>query len=96
MTGGSTWINLNRMEFSHVIFGNHSFDDHSFDGFTSASEHRVLGGSQFSSRVMRVLKPGGILRLAVPNLEDIARDYLGIIDGLENGSDLKAEHHGSF
>ena len=46
----------------------------------------------FLRECMRVLKPGGILRLVVPNLEDIARDYLGIIDGLENESDLKTEH----
>ncbi|MEC7626757.1 MAG: methyltransferase domain-containing protein [Verrucomicrobiota bacterium] len=71
------------------------FDDHSFDVLYSSHFLEHLGDPEarsFLRECMRVLKPGGILRLVVPNLEDIARDYLGIIDGLENESDLKTEH----
>jgi len=39
----------------------------------------------FLSECRRVLRPGGILRLAVPDLEGIARGYLRELDGVDAG-----------
>lgn len=40
----------------------------------------------------RVLKPGGVLRVVVPDLEATARAYCGALDSLDNGcSDAEAE-----
>jgi len=39
----------------------------------------------FMKECFRVLKPGGILRVATPNLEQICRIYLEILNSLKNG-----------
>jgi predicted SAM-dependent methyltransferase len=40
---------------------------------------------RFLRECLRVLKPGGVLRVVVPDLERAARDYLGAIDDLDAG-----------
>ena len=44
--------------------------------------------SFFFSEVFRVLKPGGILRIGVPDLELQAREYLAALDRIEQGDSL--------
>ena len=41
---------------------------------------------QFILECFRVLKPGGIIRLVVPDLEAIARQYLVCLDGADQGA----------
>ena len=42
----------------------------------------------------RVLRPGGVLRIAVPDLETIAKEYLGAVQRVEQGQDeAKADLH---
>ena len=42
-------------------------------------------GEQFLRECYRILKPGGILRIAVPDLEDVAREYLRNIGRCDTG-----------
>lgn len=49
-------------------------------------EHLDKDGAQYLlAECMRVLKSGGVIRLAVPDLERIARDYLRVMDAVANG-----------
>jgi SAM-dependent methyltransferase len=41
---------------------------------------------KFLSECARVLRPGGTLRIVVPNLEAMAREYLGLLEELRGGS----------
>lgn len=43
------------------------------------------GAHNFVAECMRVLKSGGIIRLAVPDLEGIVREYLRVLDAVANG-----------
>ena len=55
------------------------FDDAQFDAVYAFHiiEHLTPGeGKGFLSELHRILKPGGMLRLSTPDLEDIARNYL--------------------
>ncbi|MGH8719569.1 MAG: class I SAM-dependent methyltransferase [Burkholderiales bacterium] len=49
----------------------------------------------FLVEVRRVLKPGGIQRIAVPDFEEAAREYLGHIPVCESDP-LEAEKHGDY
>ena len=44
-------------------------------------------GAQFIAECRRVLKPGGILRVAVPDLEQICRLYLAALEGARAGDE---------
>ena len=45
----------------------------------------------FLREVWRVMKIGGILRIVVPDLENVVKEYLNIIEGLrDGGGDLGA------
>lgn len=43
------------------------------------------GARYFLAECMRVLKSGGVIRLAVPDLEGIAREYLRLLDVVASG-----------
>lgn len=43
------------------------------------------GARHFLAECMRVLKSGGVIRLAVPDLEGIAREYLRLLDVVASG-----------
>jgi SAM-dependent methyltransferase len=45
----------------------------------------------FLRECRRVLRPGGILRVVVPDLEQLARRYVGVVDRLPDGASA-AEH----
>ena len=49
-------------------------------------EHFTAGdGAKLLQECFRVLRPGGILRVGVPDLEDIAREYLRRLEAAERG-----------
>jgi ubiquinone/menaquinone biosynthesis C-methylase UbiE len=71
---GVTYLNLtNRWHFANesvdVVYGSHVF------------EHLSMSGARhFLSEALRVLKPGGVIRLIVPDLETAARKYVAELD----------------
>lgn len=82
------WTNLDFVSTSeHVIahnlldgipFPDNSFDlvyhSHVLEHFTKEDGKRLL------EECFRVLKPGGIIRIAIPNLEEIAKNYLKYLE----------------
>src|SRR5690242_7915504 len=90
----SAWINVDHVPSdSSVIqhdlaqgipFPNNSFDvvyhSHLLEHFSRPE------GARFLKECSRVLKPGGLLRIAVPDLERIARTYLHALEEAVNGS----------
>jgi SAM-dependent methyltransferase len=51
--------------------------------------------SAFMQEVLRVLKPGGIQRIVVPDLERLCREYLLSVELSENDSTQRARHDGT-
>ncbi|MHB1155894.1 MAG: class I SAM-dependent methyltransferase [Phycisphaerales bacterium] len=49
-------------------------------------------GEKFLGECLRILKPGGTLRIVVPDLEAIIRDYLTLLTQRRNGESLEQEH----
>ncbi len=94
------WVNVDFVSNSaHVLahnllegipFGDNQFDlvyhSHVLEHFSK--EDGVL----LIKECFRVLKPGGVLRIAIPNLEVIAKEYLRFLEeGLENPEDAIVE-----
>jgi predicted SAM-dependent methyltransferase len=56
-------------------------------------EHLSKGdGAELLGRLHRILRPGGVLRVVVPDLEAMVREYLAILDALERGEDRGEDH----
>jgi predicted SAM-dependent methyltransferase len=56
-------------------------------------EHLPLElGQRFLAECLRVLTPGGILRVVVPDLEQSARDYLAVLAARREGRGSPADH----
>ena len=52
----------------------------------------VKKADKFLSECLRCLKPGGVLRVVVPDFERMAKDYLKILGKLEAGKERSVEH----
>ncbi len=66
------------------------YADYTFDGVyhSHVLEHLTPDAAEFMlGECLRVLKPGGILRVVVPDLEGIARHYLASIEALDQSAD---------
>jgi predicted SAM-dependent methyltransferase len=67
------------------------YEDDSFDlvYHSHVLEHFSKNdGEKFIKECMRVLKPGGVLRIAIPDLEQIVRNYIAFLDkGIRNPND---------
>lgn len=94
------WTNIDVISHSpqvqaHNCRGGIPFPDHSFEVVyhSHALEHfqkkEALG---FLRECFRILKPGGIIRVAVPDLECLARLYLHAIDKASSG-DTQWQHN---
>ncbi len=69
------------------------FSDATFDAVYSAQfiEHLTLEeGEKMLRDVARVMKPGGVIRLVTPDLEELSRAYLALLDQLKAGSETEA------
>lgn len=73
------------------------YDDATFDGVyhSHVLEHLSPADAEgMLTECQRVLKPGGVMRVAVPDLEGIARTYLQTLDeAASNRSDLALANH---
>lgn len=92
----STWTNLDFVSrdkhvIAHNLLKGIPFNDNSFDFVyhSHVLEHfSKQDGERLIQECFRVLKPGGILRVAVPDLETIVRNYILWLDkGIENPGD---------
>ena len=52
----------------------------------------VKKADKFLSECLRCLKPGGVLRVVVPDFERMAKDYLKILGKIETGETRSIEH----
>jgi len=50
------------------------------------------GAPGFLAECFRVLKPGGVIRIVVPDLEQLARTYVSALDGPDPASDPRYDH----
>lgn len=95
-----TWINIDLVAASpavqaHDIRKNLPYSSNYFDACYSSHmiEHLTLQEAhQVIAEAFRVLKPQGIFRVVVPDLEVIAKKYLYALEQVKSG-DLQAEPH---
>lgn len=91
--GNTSWTNIDFNSadgrvIAHDLRQKLPFDDNRFDAVyhSHVLEHFTRGdGQQFISECWRVLKPGGVLRVAVPDGAQICRLYLEALAKLEAG-----------
>jgi len=82
------WTNLDFVStgkgvIAHNLLGGIPFKDNNFDlvYHSHVLEHfSKQDGAEFILECFRVLKPGGILRVVIPDLERIAREYLNCLE----------------
>jgi predicted SAM-dependent methyltransferase len=97
-----SWINIDFISNSPFVrqhdlntgipLGDHSVDvvyhSHILEHFTRDK------GEQLIRECIRVLKPGGIIRIAVPDLEQLARQYLNNLErAISDNSEMNAENY---
>lgn len=96
------WTNLDFVSSGKDVIGHNlmngiPFEDESFDlvYHSHVLEHfSKEDGNKFINDCFRVLKIGGIIRIAVPDLEQIVRDYLKCMEtGLNNPNDKTNEQN---
>lgn len=96
-----SWININFNStgegvIAHDLSKGIPFPDASFDVVYHSHllEHfSQAAGKLFLQECYRVLRPQGILRVVVPDLEQIARTYLIALEKASNGSQLWADNY---
>ncbi len=94
------WTNVDMVAnhqdiIEHNLLENIPFTENHFEVVyhSHVLEHfNKADGERFIKECFRVLKRGGIFRIAVPNLEQIARLYLSNLEKALEG-DLEAEHN---
>jgi predicted SAM-dependent methyltransferase len=96
-----SWVNINFNStgegvIAHDLSKGIPFPDASFDVVYHSHllEHfSQAAGKLFLQECYRVLRPQGILRVVVPDLEQIARTYLIALEKASNGSQLWADNY---
>ncbi|HRG59143.1 MAG TPA: methyltransferase domain-containing protein [Bacteroidia bacterium] len=93
---GSEWTNLDFVSsgpgvIAHNLLSGVPFQDNSFDlvYHSHVLEHfSKSDGEKLIDECFRVLKPGGTLRIAIPDLEQIAKNYLKYLEiGIDKPND---------
>jgi len=91
------WVNIDFHKSSKDVipinalkmlpFKNNSFDyvysGHFFEHISKKDANNLL------KEIYRVLKKDGILRIVVPDLENICKEYLKILSGVNKGKDIR-------
>jgi predicted SAM-dependent methyltransferase len=88
----SEWVNIDFSKtgdgvIAHNLLSGIPFAENTFDFVyhSHVLEHFTKDdGIKLIKECYRVLKPGGILRIAIPNLESIVREYISVIDKLSS------------
>lgn len=73
---------------AHNLLDGIPFGDFTFDAVyhSNVLEHFTrIDGKDFLTECFRVLKPGGVLRVVVPDMEDICREYFTAIKKASDG-----------
>jgi predicted SAM-dependent methyltransferase len=95
------WINIdntpvNKMILKHNLRKGIPFEKNYFDVVyhSHVLEHfSRIDGKKFMDECYRVLKPGGIIRIVVPDLENITRTYLEILEECKIRKELSFRKH---
>jgi predicted SAM-dependent methyltransferase len=95
------WTNIDffsNSEFvqAHNLLNGIPYSEESFDAVyhSHVLEHfSKADGTLFIRECFRVLKPGGIIRIVVPNLEEIARLYLDYLSKVKAGEEQYKAHY---
>jgi predicted SAM-dependent methyltransferase len=95
------WVNVDFTAtgdgvIAHDLTRGVPFPDNHFDAVyhSHVLEHfSKAGGAAFIRECFRVTKPGGVIRVAVPDLERIAREYLQQLDGVLAGNADQAPNY---
>ncbi len=97
----SDWVNVDLISETEEVTAvdirqTLPYPDDFFDACYSSHllEHlKVPEASQFLQECWRILKPGGVIRIVVPDLEKMARIYLKLLDELQSGhQELEANY----
>ena len=94
------WTNLDfhshhRSVIQHNLLERFPFQDSTFDSVYSSHvlEHFPLyEGNFLLCESFRVLRPGGIIRVVVPDLESTCREYVRILDAYETDDLARRQH----
>jgi predicted SAM-dependent methyltransferase len=89
------WVNLDFSKtgdgvIAHNLLSGIPYAENTFDlvYHSHVLEHFTKDdGIKLIQECYRVLKPGGVLRIAIPNLESIVREYISVIDKLTTDID---------
>ena len=95
------WVNVDLVSSSREVVqydvsSGLPFPSNHFDAVyhSHVLEHLApADGELLIAECFRVLKPGGVLRIVVPDLEQIARIYLQLLDQAASGDSLAAENY---
>ncbi|MBD2112303.1 MULTISPECIES: glycosyltransferase [Cyanophyceae] len=95
------WVNIDFQStgtdvITHDLRKPIPFADNTFDAVYHSHllEHFSRSEAKpFLQECLRVLRPGGVLRIVVPDLEQIAREYLRILEETENGFEKTAHDY---
>jgi predicted SAM-dependent methyltransferase len=96
-TYNDSWVNVDFVStgpgvLAHNLLQGIPFPDSSFDVVyhSHVLEHfDAVGARNLVSECFRVLKSDGVIRLAVPNLEILAREYLQVLDAVASGDSAR-------
>jgi predicted SAM-dependent methyltransferase len=90
------FVSSNRLVIAHDLLKGIPFPDNEFDAVYHSHVLEHFPRSQalpFLNECFRVLKPGGILRVVIPDLESIAREYLTWKERAQTGDRAAAANY---
>jgi predicted SAM-dependent methyltransferase len=86
------FVSTGRSVIAHNLLKGVPFENNTFDlvYHSHVLEHfSKIDGENFIAECFRVLKPGGVIRIAIPDLEQIVRNYLRFLEeGVQNPNDI--------
>jgi predicted SAM-dependent methyltransferase len=98
---GDEWLNADMLPLGKGVIRCNFLDGIPFknDSFDLVYHSHVLehfskkDGAVFIKECFRILKPGGVIRIVLPNLEVIAKEYLQQLEMAAAGNEMAAYHY---